>query len=261
MDAQRRGCRQSVGRTSIELHSLAVLAIGALAAGFINGFAGFGTALVASGFWFLVLPPQIVPPLIIVSALVGQIVGLLGLSSALNWRKGRYLLSGGLVGVPFGAGLLALMDPGLVKSMVGGFLIAYAFLQFAGWPKPRPAPSGEGMGDRLIGLAGGVMGGFAGLSGVAPLVWLQLRGFSASAQRERYQPFNLLVLAFAAGAMLLIGKLDKELLIFAAVSVPFTLIGAFVGVRAFKGVSDKGFRKAVLLLLLISGAAIVVQSL
>jgi uncharacterized membrane protein YfcA len=188
-------------------------------------------------------------------------VGLLGLSSNLNWHKSSYLLSGGLVGVPIGAALLARLDPALVKSTVGGFLIAYALLQFAGWPKPRPSVQAEGTGDRLVGLLGGIMGGFAGLSGVAPLVWLQLRDFSGSEQRERYQPFNLLVLAFAAAAMLLIGKLDDELLIFAAVSVPFTLIGAFVGVRAFRGVSDRVFRKAVLLLLLISGGVIVAQSL
>lgn len=157
--------------------------------------------------------------------------------------------------------MLALLDPGLVKSAVGCFLVAYALLQFAGWPKKRTTARAEGHADRFVGLTGGVMGGFAGLSGVAPLVWLQLRGFSANEQRERYQPFNLLVLAFAAGAMLLIGKLDQELMFFAAISAPFTLIGAFVGVRAFRGISDAGFRRAVLLLLLISGGLIVVQSL
>lgn len=253
--------RRLIQESTIDVQIFAALTSGALTAGFINGFAGFGTALVASGFWFLVLPPHIVPPLIIVSALAAQLVGLLGLSAELNWRKSGYLISGGILGVPFGAAMLALLDPGLVKSAVGGFLVAYALLQFAGWPKKRTAARAEGHADRFVGLAGGMMGGFAGLSGVAPLVWLQLRGFSANEQRERYQPFNLLVLAFAAGAMLLIGKLDQELMFFAAVSTPFTLIGAFVGVRTFKGVSDAGFRRAVLFLLLISGGLIVVQSL
>lgn len=93
-----------------------------------------------------------------------------------------------------------------------------------------------------------------------PLVWLQMRGFSASDQRERYQPFNLLILAFAASAMLLIGKLDRELLLYASLSIPFTLFGAFLGVRCFKGISEAGFRQAVLLLLLISGTVIAAQS-
>ena len=112
-----------------------------------------------------------------------------------------------------------------------------------------------------VGFASGILGGFAGLSGVLPLVWLQLRGFSAREQRARYQPFNLLVLGFASLAMLVIGKLDGELMIYAAISAPFTIIGTLVGVRAFKGVSDLRFRQAVLLLLLISGGIILAQSL
>lgn len=245
----------------MDVQLLIALATGALAAGFINGFAGFGTALVASGFWFLVLPPHVVPPLIIVSALAAQLVGLMQLARSLNWRKSGLLLSGGILGVPIGAALLAHLDPGLVKILIGGFLITYALLQFAGWPAPPSTAKPEGFWDRIAGFAGGILGGFAGLSGVVPLVWLQLRGFAAKAQRERYQPFNLLVLACATGAMLWIGKLDQELLLYAGVSIPFTLLGAFLGVRCFNGTSDESFRRAVLVLLLISGALIVIQSL
>ena len=235
------------------------LAAGATASDFINGFAGFGTALVASGFWFLVLPAHIVPPLIIISALVGQLIGLLNLSVELTWGKSSYLLSGGILGVPFGAAILTLMEPTLVKTIIGGFLVVYTLLQFAGWPRPTVSASPEGMADRAVGFASGVLGGFAGLSGVLPLIWLQLRGFSARQQRARYQPFNLLVLAFASVAMLVIGKLDSEVMIYVAISAPFTIIGTLLGVRAFRGVSDAHFRRAVLLLLLISGAIILAQ--
>ena len=61
--------------------------------------------------------------------------------------------------------------------------------------------------------------------------------------------------------MLVIGKLDGELMIYAAISAPFTIIGTLAGVRTFKGVSDLRFRQAVLLLLLISGGIILAQSL
>ncbi|MFC6249243.1 sulfite exporter TauE/SafE family protein [Pseudophaeobacter arcticus] len=235
------------------------MVVGASTAGFINGFAGFGTALVASGFWFLALPAHIVPPLIIISALVGQLIGLLKLSVELNWRKCSYLLSGGVLGVPLGAAALALMNPALVKASVGGFLVTYTLLQVAGWPKQAASASPEGLADRGVGFASGILGGFAGLSGVLPLVWLQLRGFSAREQRARYQPFNLLVLAFASLALLVIGKLDGELMIYVAISTPFTIIGTLLGVRAFKGVSENSFRRAVLLLLLISGGIILAQ--
>lgn len=238
-----------------------MLAMGALTAGFVNGFAGFGTALVASGFWFLVLPADVVPPLIIVSAVAGQLVGLAKLSGAMNWSKSSYLISGGLLGVPVGAALLSSLSPILVKTAIGSFLILYAGLQFSGLPQLIRQEHKDGFADRCVGFIGGVFGGFAGLSGPFPLVWLQLNRLSPQEQRERYQPFNLLVLCFATAAMALIGKLDAELLSYALVSIPLSLIGAAIGVRAFIGVSEDVFRGSVLVLLLFSGAVIVVQTL
>jgi hypothetical protein len=47
---------------SFDTATLAVVLLGALVAGFTTGLAGFGTALVASGFWLHALPAAVVPP-------------------------------------------------------------------------------------------------------------------------------------------------------------------------------------------------------
>ncbi len=238
-----------------------LLVIGALAAGFINGFAGFGTALVASGFWFLVLPAQIVPPLIILAALAGQIVGLWKLSGRMDFRMSIYLISGGVFGVPLGALLLIVLDPNVVKTIIGWFLMAYALFQFKGLPAAVHFAPDDGIPDRCIGFFGGVLGGFAGLSGVLPLIWLQLKGLSPDDQRARYQPFNLFILLLSAIAMFFVGKVNAELTAYAALAIPFSLVGAVVGANMFVSISEQGFKRAVLLLLLISGCFIISQSL
>src|SRR3546814_17357102 len=38
--------------------------------------------------------------------------------------------------------------------------------------------------DAAVGVGGGILGGFAGLSGPLPLIWLQLRGGPSAEQRE-----------------------------------------------------------------------------
>lgn len=241
--------------------TVALLVMGALTAGFINGFAGFGTALVASGFWFLVLPAHVVPPLIILAALAGQLVGVWKLAGKLNFRASIYLISGGVIGVPVGTLLLSVLDPNLVKTIIGWFLIAYALFHFRGLPDSAPASVQDGIADRGIGFLGGVLGGFAGLSGVLPLIWLQIRRLSPAEQRARYQPFNLFILLLAAVAMVGVGKVDVELMTFAAVAIPFSLLGAVVGANMFLSISEETFQRAVLLLLLVSGCFIVGQSL
>ncbi|WP_373636706.1 sulfite exporter TauE/SafE family protein [Yoonia sp. BS5-3] len=237
-----------------------VLALGAVIAGFVNGFAGFGTALVASGFWFLVLPADVVPPLIIISALAGQVVGLIRLSGQMKWGRSAHLVSGGLVGVPLGAALLGYLNPQAVKAAIGIFLVIYAALQFRGLPDLIRNDHKDGRADRFVGFFGGILGGFAGLSGPVPLVWLQLNKLSPIAQRERYQPFNLIILGFAAIMLVFFGKLDRTLMIYGAVAVPCSMVGAAIGVRAFIGVSAATFNNVVLGLLLLSGGIIVVQS-
>ena len=129
-------------------------------------------------------------------------------------------------------------------------------------PPPRaPASAQDGIADRGIGFLGGVLGGFAGLSGVLPLVWLQILRLSPAEQRARYQPFNLFILLLAAVAMVFVDKVDVELMAFAAVAIPFSLLGAVIGANMFLSISEKTFQRAVLLLLLVSGCFIVGQSL
>ena len=45
---------------------------GALAAGFVSGLAGFGTGLVALGFWLHVIDPLLAAPLVVICSVVAQ---------------------------------------------------------------------------------------------------------------------------------------------------------------------------------------------
>ena len=80
--------------------SLAFLLSGALAAGFVTGFAGFGTGLVASGFWFHVLPAAVVPPLVVIATVTAQFVSLFTLRPKFDWAQAAPYLIGGALGVP-----------------------------------------------------------------------------------------------------------------------------------------------------------------
>ena len=237
--------------------ALGLTLFGALAAGFTTGFAGFGTGLIAAGFWLHALPAILVPPLVAIASVAGQLVGVVTLRRAMNWRRVWPFLLGGVIGLPFGVLALDLASPGLLRGVVGGFLIAYAVVQLSGLLKRRIESWGGKPADGLIGLGGGLLGGFAGLSGPLPLVWLQLRGLPSDQQRATYQPFNLLILSGATAAMALAGFIDGQVLTLAGLCLPATLIGAWLGARSYKRVDEATFRLVVLLLLLLSGLVLV----
>lgn len=246
---------------ALELPALLAVLLGALVAGFTSGFSGFGTALVASGLWYYALPAPMVPPLVVMAGVAGQLVGLVTVRGAFEWHRAAPYLGGGLLGVPLGVAALAAASPQALKVTVGLFLVAYAALQLTGLARLSVGGWGGRRADAAVGLGGGILGGFAGLSGVLPLVWLQLRGGPGDQQRATYQPFNLIVLALAGLGMALAGHIPAEVLRVAALCLPVTLAAAFLGARVYVGVSEATFRRAVLALLLASGAVLILQTL
>jgi uncharacterized membrane protein YfcA len=243
----------------IDTSSLLIVLAGAFLAGFTTGFAGFGTALVSSGLWFHALSAPMVPPLVVITAAAAQMVGLVTVRNSFDWSRAAPYALGGLAGVPFGVALLAVVSPDLLRLSVGVFLVAYATFQLSGLARLQIKVFGGGAADFAVGAAGGFLGGFAGLSGPLPLIWLQLRGGSSGEQRAIYQPFNLVVLAAASVAMGFAGQIDRAVALVAAACLPVTLLAAALGARLYTRVSAETFRAVILLLLLGSGLVLIGQ--
>src|SRR3546814_13685517 len=112
--------------------TLAFLLLGALAAGFVTGFAGFGTGLVASGFWFHVLPAALVSPMVVIASVTAQLISLAGLRPKFDWPRSAPFLIGGALGVPVGGGALPQASPDMLRLSVGIFLVCYALSQLSG---------------------------------------------------------------------------------------------------------------------------------
>src|ERR1700685_2709468 len=111
--------------TSHDVATLSIVFVGALVAGFTSGFAGFGTALVASGLWFQALPAAMVPPLVVLASVAAQITGLVRIPQAFDCSHMMPYLIGAAIGVPVGVAALAAASPFLLRSSIGAFLVAY----------------------------------------------------------------------------------------------------------------------------------------
>lgn len=244
-----------------DVASIAIVLAGAVVAGFTTGFAGFGTALVAAGFWYHALPAAMVPPLSVLAAVAAHVVGMLTLRKTFDWRRTAPFLAGGVVGVPLGVAVLAVASPDLLRTSVGVLLVVYGLLQLSGVARWRIGERGGRPADGAVGAAGGFLGGFAGLSGPLPLIWLQLRGGPLPQQRATYQPFNLVMLALAGLGMGISGQIDGDVLVVASLCLPATIAAAWIGTRAYLGIGEKTFRRIVLALLMASGTLLVAETL
>ncbi|MFO6465143.1 sulfite exporter TauE/SafE family protein [Jannaschia sp. KMU-145] len=236
------------------------LLAGAALGGFINGLAGFGTALFALGFWLQIMPPVQAVAIVVVMSVVSGLQGVWLVRRAMmsqRRRLARFLLPA-LPGIPLGVAALSVLSADVLKAVIAGFMLLYGgFFGFrAALPKfERPTP----VGDMAVGFLGGVLGGAASLSGALPTMWCALRPWPKAEVRAVLQPFNVTVLGLTALTLAIQGTYDRETLIFIAVALPVTMISAQIGIAVFKRLNDDGFRRLVIAMMLVSGVMLLAR--
>jgi uncharacterized membrane protein YfcA len=229
-------------------------------AGFVNGLSGAGFALVSLGFWLHAMSPITAAPLAAFCSVAGHVQSLPRIWANVSIQRLWPYLVAGLIGVPIGTALLDRVRVQPLKLGVGLLLIAY--VSWMGLMRRPPIVRGGGrLADAAVALVAGVMGGLASVSGPAPAIWAQLRGWDRHQQRAVNQPFNMSVLALSVVTAGIAGFLDRTFFVWALMALPATLIGAQVGVRVYGRITDVQFRWIVLAILGGSGVVLVVSAL
>ena len=206
------------------------------------------------------MAPTTAAPLVALCSVCGHAQALPTIWRGVRWPRLWPFLAAGLAGVPLGTLLLKHVHVQPLKLGVGLFLILYsAWMAFVRYP-PRVRGGGR-LADAAAGFVGGAMGGMASLSGPAPIIWVQLRGWGKHEQRGVLQPYNMAILFAALLSAGVAGFLDRTYLIWAAICVPVSLAGTRLGLLLYRRVSDAGFRRLVLILLALSGATLVFSAL
>ncbi|MEM6621725.1 MAG: sulfite exporter TauE/SafE family protein [Pseudomonadota bacterium] len=238
---------------------IAILLAGAASGGFINGLAGFGTALFALGWWLQIMPPIQAVAIVLAMSVASGLQGAWVVRRQINARRLGVFLVPGLIGIPVGLHLLALVDAVTLKLMIGGFMLAYGvfFIVRRGLPNLAPMPVVDG----VIGLAGGVLGAMAGLSGALPTMWLALRDWTKETTRAVLQPFNLAILGLSALLLAWQGAYTRETLILMAIALPATMAAAQLGIWTFKRLEDAQFRWLLVGMTFVAGAVILVREM
>jgi len=237
---------------------LLIFLLATIAAALVAGVAGFAFGLVAAAAWLHVITPLQTASLIIAFGLIVQGIAVWKLRRALQWGRLWPFLVGAALGVPIGVAVLAWADPNIMRAGIGALLILYSGYALAR-PTMKPIVAGGAPADAGIGLLNGVLGGATGLAGIIVTIWCGLRGWSKDAQRTVFQPVGVAIFAMSAVWLGIGGTVDTQTLQLFILGLPVLLIGTWLGLRLYGRVGEAGFRKIVLVLLLASGAALLLS--
>lgn len=239
---------------------LTALVVGATLGGFASGLTGFGYAMVSLAIWLHALPPQISAPLTVVCSVASQLMVMPRTWSSIRWRRASPFIAAGIAGIPVGALLLSAAEPRVLKAALGAFLVSYSAFMLA--LDLRWAVRWGGVkADAAVGLAGGILGGAAGLSGSIMVVWAALRGWGKDEKRGIFQAFNFSMLAVSIAAHAWQGLHTRAVGMAALVALPLSLAAANAGHRVYLRLSAQRFDRVVLWLLLFAGAGLLVAAL
>lgn len=235
---------------------LALFLVTIFVGGLVSGFAGFALGLVVSPVWLHLFTPLQTATMIVGCGLFLQSYGTWKLRHALRWQSMWPFVVGGAVGVPIGAMLLARIDPAYMRTGIGVLLIVYSAY---GLLRPRVHPLHVGVpADLTAGLLNGLLSGLTGLPGVIVTIWCQMRGWPKDAQRAVFQPVILATLLMSITSLGIAGAITVPTVKTFLIGLPLLLLGAWSGMKLYGHVDEGAFRKAILVLLLVSGVTLIV---
>ena len=239
----------------LSLQTLGVLWLGALVGGIAAGGTGFAFGLAASSIWLHRIDP-------IHSAILVTACGVL-LHLTTIWPQRTHVefprlwpfVVGGLIGIPIGVHFLAHTDAATLKATLGVFLLVFGSYALAA-PRLHTVKAGGRPADAGVGFVGGVLGGLGGYSGVLPTIWTQLRGWPKQKARGIYQPYVIVMHGVSLAGILWVA-FDRAAVIMLLAVLPPLLLGTWIGWQLYGRLNDLRFRQALALLLIASGATLV----
>jgi uncharacterized protein len=220
----------------------------------VTGVAGFAFGLIASAIWLHAITPAQSAALIAAFAIVIQGVTLWKIRHAVRFARLIPLLVGGALGVPLGAFVLRWASPAYMRAFVGVALILFSLYSLLR-PKLRPVQGGA-VAEGLVGVVSGFLGGSTGLAGIPVIIWATLRGWSRDEQRAVFQPVAILIFAMTLAWLASTGMVTTDTAHLFLWGLPALALGTWIGFKLYGKLDEATFMTIVLVLLLISGLAL-----
>ena len=241
-----------------ELHAvdLILFVLGTFAASFVAGVAGFAFAIVAVAVWLHFLPPAQCTVLVAAFGLIVQGWAVWKLRKSIKPSRLAPFLIGAAIGVPIGGEILRLASAQSLRFGVGVVLVVFSLYSLIRPGMPSAVAAGR-LTDGTVGVVNGALGGATGFAGIILTIWCTLRGWPPPEQRAVFQPVGVLVFLLTTVFLGGTGTVNKSTVELFMIGLPALAVGTWAGLALFGKLDQAGFRRVVLLLLLLSGFGLV----
>lgn len=229
----------------IDVTFVATFALAAVA-GLMRGFAGFGSAMVLSPIFAIVYGPAQAVLMIAAMEIVVSVQLAPKALADVQWRFLVPLVAAALVGMPFGAWVLATADPALIARAIAAIVLAFVVVLAVGWRYEGPKRLVPTLG---VGGAAGALLTATSVGGPPVLLYMLSSRDTARTNRANIILFFAITEVVTPFFLYLQSLFAWTTVLHALALCPAYLVGAWVGGRLFRTSSETLYRRVALVFL------------
>jgi len=232
----------------------------AIAAGYaVRAVSGFGAGVIATPLLTFVLPLPVTVPLITVIGMFAGSRQVLRDWRMIEWRRIAIFVPGSLVGVALGLYLFTSLDQVMLAHALGVYILGYALYSLFGKKLvKRRLAMPRWVVHPISAIAGLVATIFGGLAGAIYATYLDALDLPKGVFRVTMSATLLVLGIVRSVGYAATGVFRPEDLVLIGASIVPVVIGTIVGDRLHDRLDPSAFRRAVGVLLVASGAGLLV---
>jgi len=235
-------------------YGLAVLIL--ITAYTFRGVTGFGSGLIAIPLLVLILPLSIVIPTMVLLDFIAAVSHSIKHREVAQWKAIYPLLPFTVAGVLIALFIFKTVDTNLLVKSLGIFILLFALYSLF---SPTPRRQGGTLWAIPAGVLGGMVGTLFGTGGPFYVIYLQLRHLDKAAFRATIATIFMIDGGIRVGGFAFSGFFIHETLLLAALGLPIMGLAMYVGGHIHTSISQTTFHRAIGVLLLVSGAALLIK--
>lgn len=234
-----------------------LLCLIALLAGFTQGLSGFGSVLVALPLlvWFLDLPTTV--PLVSTWGMTINLILLVQLRPHLRLGHIGPLTLAAVPGVPLGVAVLTLVSARWLELLLGALLVIFSLYFLLAGGKTRTLSRGWAY---AAGFLSGFLGGSLASSGPPVIVYTALQPWPKDEIKSTLTGFFFLSGLVILAAQALSGLFTPEVLRRSGFSIPFIIMGVFLGTAVYRRLATAQYRQVVVGLITLLGLLTLIKA-
>jgi uncharacterized protein len=219
-------------------------------AGFAQGLTGFGFSLIAFPLLTIFLQVKQITPILIVLSIITNIMVILSSKNHYKLRDLWLLIIFGVLATPIGAYILKIVQPNILKAIVGVIISLTAFFLLMNYKLKIKHLK---FSQAITGIFSGILNGSLSLSGPPIILYMSNQGAKKDELRGSFSLFALITNIFAVSTMYFANLINLKIYSYLYLFSPALVIGVYCGIRVSKKVNEQVFQKITLYLLIIMG--------